>query len=523
MAPMNPIPLSAPFRGENDLIPLVNLENPFCESILNFNLDDGNLILRHGDSEYGSKTTRTIIDLAAYGVGTGEKLLTITDNGANISIYNNTTPGAPIGIYSVVATGDRNIQSLYFAGSLIFFGELTLTPAGAGNLYYNGISGNIALYTYTSITPFGGDVYKNRAYLIGYQSTKYAYTNINAVPSVASATTEVDLAQIISNKGFLYCIVPMSVTEGSIAGAVQCFIFNTGEVLVYGGSYPNGADWTMLATFQIPAPVNYNAVVRANGDKFIITKSALISMRALLTQGVDVATRQGISNPISKRWDQIFQSTVSFNGMKAIYDSAKDRIVIVLPNYVDRTGAVIPLYGMRLVYSFRTESWTEQKIAVASSGIGYYGSSTYFNDNVLCAGQNSNNGGIMIMEGATGYVDAQPDSATAIVYSYDVTSAPIPGGRTYASEIQGLDIIMTSDLYAQTDYQLVGDLGRVTTTAQKLPSDSLTSLQKPNVNVGLGDCTYIQYRISGTTAAAKTVGLNIFGLNAWLQEGTVPR
>ena len=65
---MQPIALPPPFAGVWQKTPKISIEPPFCESLLNFNVTQDGIELRHGDSVETRVTgsTRTGIRLGVY-------------------------------------------------------------------------------------------------------------------------------------------------------------------------------------------------------------------------------------------------------------------------------------------------------------------------------------------------------------------------------------------------------------------------------------------------------------------------
>ena len=514
---MEPLALPPPYRGQQDNVPLVEVLSPYAEKVQNFNHDDSASRLRHGDSVWATKASAFPLNLSTYGIGSAQKLFIAYDSGgAGIKFAEGTAGGAMSDVYSPGgAGGDDEIHTLYFNNVLTFFGEFTLTPSGVGNPQYNGSAWGLSGYTYGgSFLPFGGTAYKNRAYIIGRYSTKYSYGGINAI---SGATTEVDLAQIISSAGYLYGIRSVSLSEGLEQENVLCFLFSSGEVLAYAGSYPNSADWKLVGRFVISPPIYYNAFVDANGDSYVITSAGLISLRALFTQGVRVATVQPLSYAIQNRWEQVLGfdwAAVSKEiFIKGVFDQKRNRIIIFLPSYIDEDGAEDTLNGLRLVYSFKTNSWSEHKLKQAPTVT----SATYFKK----ASYYGQTGGIMKVEGASGFTDEQIDGDPDVGIEFDLISGPIAKGRANVARATGLDVIVETDMYSEAYYSFIRDLGVSSTTPQLVPSQGST-LQKPNANIGI-EGSYIQYRINGTTTSGKTVGYNLYGVNVWAETGRSPR
>lgn len=514
---MEPIPLTAPYSGQADLYPVVALRNPYCQRITNFNLDDGNAYLRNGDSVFASKSGGLALSLDSYGAESNEKLF-LTYAVSSIPRVAQVTAGSISDVYTPGGIGgDDEIMSLFFNNTITYFGETSWRPGVTGNPQYNGSAWGLAGYTYSTILPFGGCAYKERAYHLGRFSTKYAYTGIGAI---TGACTEVDLATVLRFSGYLYAIAPVSLSEGINQELDLAFIFSSGEVLVYSGSNPAAANWTLVGRFMIPPPVYFNAVVEANGDVFVISKSGLISLRSLFTEGKSVATHKGLSSVMPKRWKQIFQSTVSFIGMKGIFDQANERIVISLQNYVNEDGTIDDQDGHRIIYSFKTNSWTEHRVKL-NDDVAFLSSSAYFQNNVYSAVSALTHTGVTKMEGASDFQDAQVDGGSAISYEYEIVSAPILDRHQYVQKATGIDTIIESDLYAETKYQFIADTGVQSSEEQAAP-DMGTGLQKAHANVGL-EGNYVQYRIAGTTAASKTIGYKLYAANVWAEYGSSPR
>ena len=149
----------------------------------------------------------------------------------------------------------------------------------------------------------------------------------------------------------------------------------------------------------------------------------------------------------------------------------------------------------------------------------------FYNGKVLMLPTQALNSTISIIEkeGATDFVDvnAQPSGGTSFGYYYETISAPVSDGRAFVQKGEGVDVIMQSDLYNETDHNLIKDFGVLTTESQKIP-DQGTGLQKPFINIGI-EGSYIQHKISGTTTTGKSVGLTIYGTNFWRELGNSPR
>lgn len=524
----DPINLGLPSSGQNDQIPIPALPSGYAQKIQNFNLDTGLPTLRKGDAIWAAASVfadHLITTLVTYGSGTSQKLFCSYDaypvSAAGVSFIDVST-GVWTSVYAPAGAGnDREVQTLAIKNYLLFFGEISLKPGGAGVPQYDGATWSLSGFTYPTMTnPFGGNVFKGRAYILERASTKYAYSGPGFI---SGATVEVDLASIISSYGYLYGIRSISLSDGIEQENVQAFIFSTGEVLVYSGSYPNSDDWDLVGRFVIPPPIYYNSFVDVSADSYVITKADLISLRELFQAGANGVRKDSVTTPIANRWAQClgfdWATGLGLNMyVKGVYDYLKQRIIITLPNYIDSSGTRDTTKGLRLIYSFKTQSWQEQVVSLGFSL--FLGTAVIFKDNLYQTQWFA----VMRPEASTRYLDDRPDNVIPQPYDYEITSAPMVGrGTAFVKECHGLDVIIASDLHAQTNYKLIGDFGRVNSASQKLPSSTLSTTDKPMVNIGISDCTYIQYKISGTTIAGTSVGYQLLGVNAWIEQGGVSR
>lgn len=509
-----PIAYPPPYRGQRDDLPLSVLQSPHCARVCNYNLDTGEAELRNGDSVYVNPGTgfEIALNVATYGEGSGQEMFICADPSAGGITWYDVSTSTPSTAHSVASGGDDEIHTLFFNDYLFYFGENNLKPSSHGPQYYNGSAWGAAGYTYPAgiTTPFGGTAFRNRAYIIEKDSSKYMYSGINAI---SGALTEVDLAQVITEKGFLYGIRPIPVTVNAENSSALAFVMNTGEVLVYTGSYPNSANWRQVGRFQIGKPVYYNAFVDTRGDSFVITENGLISLRSLFSQGEDLAEQQALSASMPNRWQQIMTSL--FSGfeiyIKGAYDKKRDRIVITIPQWVDPDdGTLDPDFGLRLVYSFKTQSWFEHKFGRNN----FTGNPAFYKGDMYIG---TDYRGALKMEGASGFVDEATDGTNDEPVQYHLRTTPLPTEKFGVNMIQGIELIMQTDLYAETNFKLIGNFGKSETASQTIP-DQGASVEVPLLNVGILS-NYVQLDISGTATADATVGQIIKAFNIWVEKG----
>lgn len=522
---VNPIPLSAPVGGIDQTTPIQGLESPFCESLINFNVTSAGVVLRNGDSMFAVLPAGTLgsnlygygdtkVFQAAYNSGTGK-----------VDIYD--VEAGTVGYSTVSSSTDTAFYSLNFNKHLFLFHPGAFSPG----IRYNGSVWAAISYSASvgpTFLPMGGDVFNERAYLIQNAEAGYWYTEIAAV---TGAVHYVDLSSIVENKCFLVAIAPVTIADNVSAVTLQSFIFSNGEVLFYSGAYPDSPDWQRVGHAKISQPLTYNGIIRYQGDSLVLCDSGVVSLRDLFLKGSEDAASLTINTRIQTTWalfinyvreDLAIPSGPISKGSGA-WDSKSNRIIIVFPHALISTTSIAAGGSHYFVFDTIRKSWYFHRSFGGKNNAGYGTNSLLFYKNKILVSANGSTPIVWEKEGSTGFTDRSILDDADFGFDYEIKSAPIrTPSDAYVKKCQGLDLFIETDLHAQTNYALIRDLGIETTADQKLPSDSLTSFQNPNVNIGM-EGKYLQYKISGTTTTSKTVGLKLFGVNVWTEHGNSPR
>ena len=524
---VTPIPLPPPYGGVNELVPVVALESPDAENLLNFNTTRAGVVLRYGDSKYATRAisagSTTNNGLAAYG---DTKLFALITNISTTkidfwdvdagSIAHSTAAYAGTGVFS---------SSTYFNKYLFCFSnDANLTPG----IYYNGSAFGTIGYTGSGFTPVGGgNAYRNRHYIIQSGEAAFWYSNIEAI---SGALTKVDLSSIASDKCTLVNISTVTLTDNiGSTDLLQTFIFSNGEILFYTGSYPNSPDWRIVGRAKIAQPISYyDSAFQYQGDTLVMCDTGLVSLRDLFLKGSQNASLLSVSAKIEKTWQRLIKlqraAVPVLTGpvdasIKGIWDEGSKRIIISFPFY-ELNGA-IAAGNYFFVFNAELQTWDFHQ------STGFFGLPTgdivkYKNKVVFTVPPSGATTAIVYeKEGATNFTDRNYLDASDIPYTFEVKSAPITNGRAFVQSCEGLEPFIESDLYAETEYRLIADLGASTSSAQKVLSRTST-LDKTFVNLGI-EGSYIQYKISGTTTSGKTIGLKLYGINFHQQSGSNTR
>ena len=492
----------------------------------NFYPEGSSVRLRNGNTKFGYielANTAVMLNVAAY--GTTAIIVLYQASGPGQLTWNNMTAGGAGTIVHTpaLATGDDEIHTLYYYGVLFYFGEASLAAGGsAGPQQFNGTAWGAATYTWpASFNPFGGCVHKSRAYFIGRASAAYGYSGID---SVSGVVTKVDLAGFLSTKADLYIIRSVSMSENVTQENIAAFIFSNGEVLAFGGNYPDSSTWGLVARFRISNPIYQNSFCDAKGDSFIFTETEILSLRNLFIGGYSNERINGIGAAIKNRYSQIIAGIKATGPsliklVKGIYDDKNDRLIISFPLYVELdSGTISSSRTLNLVYDFTVGAWYETFQVVEE--LGWTASAYYFDGEAYSLLTNTTGDGyLMEMESKTIFVDDRADTTGTIQIDYVIESAPINTTKFGVNTIDGFEVIMRSDAssYAGAQFKLIADLGRQTTNSQ-IVIDQGTSIAKPMVNVGV-TASFAQWSLSGVSGETSAEGIEIYALNVWYNEG----
>lgn len=510
------IALPPPYKGQNDQYPVFSIQNPYAERIENFNNENGLLNLRKGNTRFCSTTgNQTILNLASY--NSSNLFMFVEDLTALFLRWYNIASGVPVLVNSVAFGGDDEIHTLLFNNYLFYFGEVTLVSSGTGIPYYNGVGWGIAAYTGLTSSQAGGNVFKNRAYFIYRNAAQYAYTGVD---SISGAVTNVDLSGILSSRSFLYGIRSISMSENVTQENVQAFLFQSGEILVYSGSYPNSSDWSLISRFQVSRIIFINSIIDAKGDSFLLCETEILSLRNLFTSGYSKEKEEGIGAAIRNRWAQIVSVLIPNIGgrlITGIYDSTRDRLVISFPAYVNPTTSALEYKPFQLVYDFTLKGWYEyfqEKVGTTNDRVDC----SVFHEGSCYVGVNNGStptGRVMKLDSKSTYVDDDIfTSSTTLPIPYKWRSAPYPTSRFGVVATVGLEVILKSDLYNSMNWKLIGDLGAVSTSNQVVPASNGTNITKTFINIGL-ESNIVQSELTGSSSTS-SVGIQIYATNLWV-------
>lgn len=528
---MDPIPLPAPLGGVNERVPIIVVQSPQCEVLLNFNVTEAGIELRHGDSKLykftATPSTDVLVPLLSVNYQDSKLIVLVYNSTLTKHQFYDAVTGTLIYTQSSTSVSANYFQVVVFNRYIFFTTYQGLAPG----YVYDGSTITTIGYVAAdggSFLPYGGNAYKNRCYLIEQGTCEYLYSEIEAI---SGDMQRVDLSSLTEEVTELSIITSITVADNVSSILFQCFVFKNGEVIFYSGSYPDSTDWTEIGRAKIGKPLNIDSYLRYQGDTLILCDSGVWSLKDMFLKGGSDAASLTLTAPVWKSWTDlvnIIPNTDFFtkNIVNSVYDIKNRRIIISFRYSIDTSTGLISNNPYFFIYNVDLQSWFFHLSNNLTTGVGdsAFSDMIYFDNKVVMLTYENSSGSVVTIkhkEGATGFTDRNALDNTELPFIYEVISPPIANGRLYVQKVEGMDVIQKTDLQNETEYQFIRDFGVTTTIAQKT-FGSLTTLQKPFINTGL-EGSYVQYKISGITSTGKTVGLSVYGVNVWIENGRSPR
>lgn len=254
---------------ETDAIRLVNVI-PLTTSVKN----------RKGFSLFAEGMGSTPVDtLMEWVGGAGSSKLIAASNG---NIYD-CTSGTPSSLGSGFSS--NKWQSILFRDSgsttrLVMVNGVDTPQAFDGTT----LAANVFTGIGTPANLIGISQYRNRIYCVEKDTTKVWWGNV--VDAASGVLNSFDVGSLFQQGGYLMACVP-STRDGDALGTSEqmVFISSQGDVLVYSGPNPGDTSWSIVARFQIPAPIGRRCYAYLGSELLILTTQGVIPYSALLSGG----------------------------------------------------------------------------------------------------------------------------------------------------------------------------------------------------------------------------------------------
>lgn len=260
-------------------------------------------------------------------------------------------------ITDVTTTGPSGVPSV--TGLLGGYWSTTMiaTPGGHFLVLANGLDDvrNFDGSSWTTPTITGVDnstlnfvwLHKSRLWFVQNNSTKAFYLPTN---SIAGAASGFELGGNFTDGGKLVAIGSVSRDGGSGSDDYLAFVSSHGQVAVYQGDDPASADtWALVGVYNCAPPIGNRCVTNIEGDLAILTESAIISTRQLMSAGGSTAAREAVSNRIDQGIIQAFASYGAIPGWSVNFYPRTRQAVFNVPTS--------PTTAFQFVVNTQTGAW----------------------------------------------------------------------------------------------------------------------------------------------------------------------
>ena len=537
---MDPIPLPPPTGGVNQKVPKFSLQSPYAEKLLNWNISTTVISTRKADGLFKEETTSpnpTIMAISAREepFSSGCILVMMMNSVTReIQLWRVDSLGVTLILFGAfMAVTPVSFSTSYFRGYNYFFWS---DGTNQYALKYDGTGVTVAGYTFggPAILAYGGAaVYKNRHYIPKAKSAGFYYSDIDAVTGACFFT---DLSSVTNSPAYLINIATFTLADTVAAQEVIAFIFSDGLVLFYTGSFPGGADWTKAGVAKISNPYNLDSGTNYQGDYVIANEQGIVSLRDLFLKGSEQAASLTVNSNVNEDWQRFVALYPPSTGyvVGALFDNRKQRLLFDFPlSFEDPRGSP---YGINwFILNIDSDTllpWnlhecngllapsTCRRAVVWNGGIYYITLRQQAVTGAVLSGFRV----IKKEELATNLYDVgSGEAASGLPIRWDYISAPVANGRLYVQKCDGLDVLLTSDVAANIKYELIPDFGAYTSNGPPTLPQNTTALQKAFVNIGI-EASFIQYRIYGDSPnTTDAVGMTLYGVNFWVEQGRMPR
>jgi hypothetical protein len=243
--------------------------------------------MRRGYRRHVANLNGDVETLASRNRAGANKLYCFVQDSLEAVMYDITTPDVP-GVVKLSGLTNARWQHINFANA----GGVNLVAVnGADNMIWvkpndtiqTISSGDGSLNTISGVDPkvlIGVYAHQKRLWFVEKNSTRGWYLPPDQIYGVAHSF---DFGPLWTRGGYLQQIITWTIDDGDGADDHLMAISSEGQVAVYKGTDPDGADtWGLQGIYYAGAPVGRRAAVRYGGDVLLISQFGAVQMSDLL-------------------------------------------------------------------------------------------------------------------------------------------------------------------------------------------------------------------------------------------------
>lgn len=267
----------APVAGWNSRDALTGMQPTEAVRLDNFFPGFGKVELRRGYAAHATGLGGTVKTIAEFIDGASRKMIAA----ANGAIFETTTAGA---VGAALASGfdsdEWQVAQFDDSGGGAQMG--LVNGEDAPQVYDGSTVAAMTISGMTVANVVGIAIYKSRSYFWEKDSQSVWYSATNAL---GGACTEFKLGRLSGWGGNLMAMATWSRDGGSGPQDYAVFITSGGDAIVYSGSYPGDADWSLVGLYRVGEPIGRRCTVKVGGELYVITKAGYIPMSQVAQAG----------------------------------------------------------------------------------------------------------------------------------------------------------------------------------------------------------------------------------------------
>jgi len=191
--------------------------------------------------------------------------------------------------------------------------------------------------------------FKTRVFAIEKNTLNAWYSDAGAI---AGTYHQFPLTSVFSKGGHLVAGTTVTIDAGSGLDDRCVFITSEGEIAIYEGTDPSDASqWRLVGVYSSSPLLHKRAIWKSGGDVWLFTRDGILSLFAIIKEGLPVAKAGNQVAPIQDQWRYLVTLPV-WGTPWSINETPDHRFLTICPN-TDEPG------GFTLVLNIATGSLAE--------------------------------------------------------------------------------------------------------------------------------------------------------------------
>lgn len=368
--------IALPIRGLNTALPPHLMPQEFSPWLSDFDTQGYSFLARQGINLFATTTANYVSGQVAH--PRDKTKLVFVDSWNLSKRLMEVTAGSTVGtLIGTLAGANATAQVLSFnyeRHSYFFY-------ANSRPSIFDGTTfSDMTITGPTAANVIGGCAYRNRLYLFESSSGSLWYSELPR--NVQGTFIEFPTTGSIQQSGNIVCAFSVTSTNSVQPETFLGVYYDTGEVVLFRGSYPGSADWQVAGIFNAGNPIGTQSYINVEGDVWLLTYGGITSVRQLIN-GIPA---NKITANINEYWEELVRrtktrTTVAFatndpaiSLIRGAYHQGKRKVIITFPGilYLNASsGSVTFLYtpfsASFLTYDVESEAWFPNQTSMLNS------------------------------------------------------------------------------------------------------------------------------------------------------------